>query len=61
MRVYDEMARPSKRLLSKETYDQPCPVNMKEHDWRHATDAPGWRIGDETVRCECCGQKGISP
>ncbi len=40
-------------------YIKACPATGREHDWRHATDAPGWHIGDECVRCETCQLKAI--
>lgn len=42
-------------------YDSLCPVTLKKHDWRHATDAPYRRYGDECVRCERCQMKAIAP
>lgn len=42
-------------------YVKPCPVSGIEHDWRKATDAPGWKVGDECVRCQACQLKAIDP
>lgn len=49
------------RAASMLLYGKPCPSTMKPHDWRHATDAPGWHVGDECVRCQICQQKAIQP
>lgn len=54
------VAHRNHRANSLAQYAKPCPVTMKPHDWRHATDAPGWKIGDECVRCEKCGLKAIA-
>lgn len=50
-----------KRNESLATYSGVCPVTDKRHDWRHATNAPGRRYGDECVRCERCQMKAIMP
>ena len=44
-------------------YHKPCPATAmrKRHDWRYASDAPGWRVGDDCARCERCQMKGIKP
>ena len=49
------------RWESQAIYHGVCPVTQKQHDWRHATDAPGRRYGDECVRCERCQMKAIAP
>lgn len=51
----------SSRAVSLAIYDKLCPVTMKRHDWRHATDAPGWKLCDYCVRCESCQLKAIVP
>lgn len=47
------------RDASISLYSKLCPATYKPHDWRHATDAPGWHYGDECVRCEACQLKAI--
>lgn len=49
------------RMYSLSEYSAQCPSTLKAHDWRHATDAPGWRVGDECVRCQECQRKAIMP
>lgn len=49
------------REQSISLYSKVCPATYKQHDWRHATDAPGWLIGDDCVRCEACQLKAIAP
>lgn len=49
----------SDRSNSIAEYKKPCPATQKAHDWRHATDAPGWRVGDVCVRCQVCQLKAI--
>lgn len=49
------------RARSLVLYDKRCPVTYHRHDWRMATDAPGWKLGDYCVRCENCKQKAIVP
>lgn len=51
----------SDREKSLALYSKPCPATYRAHDWRYASDAPGWRIGDDCVRCECCQLKAIFP
>lgn len=51
----------SDRENSLQLYTSRCPATYKNHDWRHATDAPGWKIGDECVRCQACQMKAIQP
>lgn len=50
----------SDRTRSLAEYGRMCPATYKEHDWRHATDAPGWRVGDACVRCQECQLKAIA-
>ncbi len=47
------------RAASIVQYRKRCLVTNKPHDWRHATDAPGWEVGDECVRCQDCQLKAI--
>ncbi len=49
------------RTASLQRYLSRCPVIDKDHDWRYASDAPGWLTGDECARCEKCQQKAIKP
>ena len=49
------------RTESLRRYLSRCPVTDKDHDWRYASDAPGWLIGDECARCQQCQQKAIKP
>lgn len=49
------------REASLQRYYSRCPVTDKRHDWRYASDAPGWINGDECVRCERCQIKAIAP
>ena len=49
------------RERSLAAYIGTCPVNDKAHDWRYASDAPGWKLGDDCARCERCQLKGIKP
>lgn len=52
---------PTDRERSIAEYAKSCPAALTPHDWRHATDAPGWRLGDECVRCQACQLKAIAP
>lgn len=27
---------------------------LRGHDWRYASHAPGWKLGDDCVMCERC-------
>jgi hypothetical protein len=29
------------------------------HDWRYASYAPGWKVGDTCVICEKCGIRKV--
>lgn len=49
------------RLSSLMEYSKTCLATFKAHDWRHATDAPGWKLGDGCVRCQDCQLKAIFP
>ena len=42
-------------------YMSRCPVTDRDHDWRYASNAPGWVIGDDCARCQKCQQLGIKP
>lgn len=42
-------------------YTRPCSKTLKAHDWRYASYAPGWLIGDGCVLCQDCKVRGISP
>jgi hypothetical protein len=42
-------------------YSKPCPVDMKPHDWRYASHAPGYEIGDICASCQKCHLRAISP
>ena len=53
-------AHRQRRTMSLAQYENKCPATFKPHDWRHAADAPGWKLGDECVRCESCGLKAIA-
>ena len=49
------------RTQSIRIYVSRCPVDWKDHDWRYASNAPGWLIGDDCARCQKCQQLGIKP
>ena len=53
----------AKRARSMAEYKKPCPATaMQEpHDWRYASSAPGWLIGDACARCQRCEAQGIKP
>jgi hypothetical protein len=51
----------SDRARSIKIYNDMCFATGQSHDWRHATNAPGWMIGDECVRCQECQLKAIAP
>jgi hypothetical protein len=44
-------------------YDKKCPATAykEPHDWRYASSAPGWYVGDACARCERCQLQGIKP
>lgn len=53
------MSHHDDRIMSLTEYTKLCPVTMKPHDWRYASDAPGRVHGDACVRCQACQQKAI--
>lgn len=49
-----------RRETSIALYKKRCPVDDKPHDWRYASHAPGWRLGDLCVSCQKCGLRAIA-
>ena len=49
------------RVASILRYMSRCPVTDGDHDWRYASNAPGWVTGDDCARCQQCQQLGIKP
>ena len=57
MSLADHLARRANSIALK---DKPCPVDMKPHDWRYASHAPGWELGDSCAWCQRCGLRCIN-
>lgn len=56
-RQWEKDRRESKRIYT----DAGCwAAKNWQHDWRYASDAPGWVIGDDCVICQNCGLRAIS-
>jgi hypothetical protein len=51
----------TEREQSLAEYGRKCPATSMQgpHDWRYASSAPGWRIGDACARCQQCQMQGI--
>ena len=59
--AFPTMALGIERSASILRYLSPCLATDKDHDWRYASNAPGWVIGDDCARCQNCQQSGIKP
>lgn len=59
--LWRAMRHHADRIMSITEYAKLCPVTMKPHDWRAATDAPGRVYGDACVRCKNCQMKALDP
>ena len=49
-----------RREASLALYTKRCPVDDKPHDWRYASHAPGYEIGDTCVLCQKCHLRAIA-
>lgn len=37
-----------------------CPATGGDHDWRYASHAPGWRLGDTCAICQSCKLRTVT-